>query len=130
MTWSWLRLGFALTAVLAVPGTVLAQVNQSRPPSPNQLAGLKSTIWQNLEIPVCWENPSPADAQERGWVRSTVHETWEQHSALHFVGWGRCEPSSRGIRIGVADINPHTKGLGNQLDRQRESMMLNFSFEV
>ena len=53
-------------------------------------------------------------------MRSTVQDTWEQHSAIRFMGWGRCSPSSRGIYIGIADVIPHTKGLGNQLDGQRE----------
>lgn len=106
-------------------------MNQSRPPAcPDQLVGLKSTIWTSLEIPVCWEAMSPNEAQERTWVRSAIRDTWEQHSALRFVGWDACTPSIRGIRIGVADINPHVKGLGNQLDGQRDGMVLNFAFNA
>jgi hypothetical protein len=34
----------------------------------------------------------------------------------------------QGIRIGIADTTPHTKGLGNQLDGSKEGMVLNFNF--
>jgi hypothetical protein len=130
MLYPRLRLLCTLTVLLVWVGTVGAQQHDARVVCPAQLVGLKSTIWPSLDIPVCWEALSPDQAQERTWVRSAVQATWEQHSALRFVGWEACAPSSRGIRIGVADINPHTKGLGNQLDGQPNGMVLNFTFEA
>ena len=129
---SLLKKTLVLSFAFTVPVLAVAGSEQTRPPIAdcgNQLAGLKSTIWQNLEIPVCWETLATEDGQKREWVRDAVKETWEKNSAIRFVGWGQCEANSMGIRIGVADTNPHTKGLGNQLNGQREGMMLDFSFE-
>ncbi len=130
MTPSWLQRVVALTVLVVLPVAGRAQTNESRMACPEQLVGLRSTIWTTVDIPVCWEASAPADGQERAWVRSAVHATWEKHSALRFTGWEGCLASSRGIRMGSADINPHTKGMGNQLDGHPEGMMHNFTFEA
>ncbi len=117
---------FAFMVIFSVTLNATADEQTKCPPA---LTGLKSSIWQSLEIPVCWENPSPADETQRGWVRQAVQNTWERHSALRFSGWGACGPSTRGIRISVEDTGPHAKGLGNQLDGKPQGMVLNFSFE-
>lgn len=126
-------IGKSFVALIAGLGVVLAAQadNRTRPPAScgNQLVGLKSTIWENLDIPVCWENPVAGDEVKRGWVRRAVKDTWEKHSAIQFTGWAACSSSSEGIRIATADINPHTKGLGNRLNGVRQGMVLDFSFE-
>lgn len=95
---------------------------------PSLLTGLKSSIWRNLEIPVCWESSAAAFPKQREWVRDSITQTWQNHSALRFTGWGTCDSSTQtqGIRIGVGDINPYTKGLGSQLQGASNGMMLNF----
>lgn len=89
-------------------------------------------LWpQDTPIPVCWENPTAADGQARGWVRDAVARTWEKASNLEFTGWGACTPTSRGIRILIADSPraPHTDGLGKDLDGLPAGMTLNFTFQ-
>lgn len=96
---------------------------------------LQPAIWlrpsgaPHTTIPVCWESPAPP-APEKGWVRESVAATWEQHSKLRFVGWVPCAPQSVGIRIAVRDVGPHTKGLGTQIDKKPEGMVLNFTFQT
>ena len=126
----------ALTACSAhntapgAPAAPSAKVDKTRPPAcGNQLFGLKSSVWENLEVPVCWENPTANDEQSRDWVRAAVADTWERHSALRFSGWGQCQDGVPGIHIRIADTGPHTKGLGNQLDGKPNGMVLNFTFE-
>lgn len=97
---------------------------------PDAIAGLKSSIWKNLEIPVCWEDSANNFSKQRAWVQDSITQTWQKYSSLRFNGWNSCNLSSNGIRIGVGDINPHTKGIGNQLDGDREGMILNFSFTL
>ncbi|WP_019587530.1 M12 family metallopeptidase [Deinococcus apachensis] len=87
----------------------------------------RESVWASPQIPVCWENPGTF-AQERGWVRQAVRRTWETASAVRFVGWGLCARNTRGIRIQIIDNNPHTQGLGNNLDGVRNGMQLNFTF--
>ena len=97
-----------------------------------------TTKWDQLEIPVCWENPTAQDAQGRHWVEQAVQETWELHSLVDFVGWNECLPNSRGIRIVIedpvqnlskkTDNGPHVKKLGKDLDGLRNGMSLNFTF--
>ena len=88
----------------------------------------KNAIWTNPRIPVCWENPSPADERLRGVVKEAVAATWEKHSALVFTGWDACRMDSLGIRILIADGHPHVKALGRYVDGRPEGMLLNFTF--
>ena len=88
-----------------------------------------STVWDDLEIFVCWENFSENTANERLWVQEIVQRTWEQKSALTFAYWGECDPKSIGIRISIQDTGPYTKGLGIELNGVQEGMILNFSFK-
>ncbi|WP_298912907.1 M12 family metallopeptidase [uncultured Nostoc sp.] len=90
------------------------------------LSVVGGTLWSSPNIPVCWENPG--DATEKGWVRDAVSTTWETASAVRFTGWGQCQSGNRGIRIQVGDEQPHTQGLGNQLDGKSNGMVLNFTF--
>lgn len=80
------------------------------------------------DIPVCWENPDPATAVERGWVRSAVEGSWQQVSAVRFGGWEACTATSPGVRIRVKDSGPYTLGLGTAIDGVEDGMVLNFTF--
>ena len=122
----------AISAVLALALSLFSFIALAYDASlrcPDQLVGLKSTIWKSLEIPVCWESMDPKFDRERQWVREAISTTWEKNSAIRFMGWGLCPRSSQGIRIAVGDINPHTKGLGNQLNGASQGMVLNFTFQ-
>jgi hypothetical protein len=79
-------------------------------------------------IYVCWENPQGSFGQEEALVRQAVSETWQAYSKLEFEGWQRCVPGNYGIHIKVDDSGPHTQGLGRQLDRMTDGMVLNFTF--
>ncbi|WP_438006930.1 RICIN domain-containing protein [Sorangium sp. So ce321] len=84
-------------------------------------------IWQNHNIPVCWENPGN-DATQRGWVREQITNTWDAVSSVNFTGWGTCASSSSGIRIRIEDSGPHVKFLGSALAGVSAGMVLNFTF--
>lgn len=89
---------------------------------------LRKSKWPKNEIPVCWENGSPADSKWREIVQDAVATTWEKHSQLRFTGWGACQENSLGIRIRISDEGPHVKNLGRFLDGQKNGMVLNFQF--
>ena len=89
---------------------------------------LRESIWTTNNIPVCWERASAGTQTERQWVAEAIATTWQQYSALSFLGWSQCQSDSNGIRIAVADGNPHTKGLGSHLSGVENGMELNFSF--
>ena len=110
------------------PSSVPSNAAKS-PDHTDKLIALSASVWEDSEIPVCWENPLDSDQQERRWVQDAITKTWQTHSGLSFTGWQACSASSKGIRIGVDDINPHTKGLGNQIDGMRDGMVLDFTFE-
>ena len=84
--------------------------------------------WPSPTIPVCWDNPSPTNDTERGWVRDAVGKSWQTHSRLRFIGWGACAQNAVGVRIAIADQGPHTKGLGKEIDGTPGGMVLNFTF--
>lgn len=90
---------------------------------------LRSSVWQNREISVCWEKETRGRfGAEKEWVRIKIASTWESESAVRFQGWGLCRVGSRGVRIGISDTNPHVKFLGSKIDGLREGMVLNFTF--
>jgi Matrixin len=91
---------------------------------PLSVAG--KNLWSSPNIPVCWENPG--STTEKGWVNKAISSTWEKVSAVKFTGWEQCNSNSNGIRIQIADVGPHTKGLGNKLDGKSNGMVLNFTF--
>lgn len=92
------------------------------------LSVLESGLWPNNTCSVCWENPTSANATERGWVQDAVNSTWERESAFRFTGWGACNAQSRGIRIQIANEWPRVKKLGTQLDGLANGMVLNFNW--
>jgi hypothetical protein len=93
------------------------------------LSVVKNFVWDLPTCEVCWENPTPNDMTQRQWVRAAIARTWERESAFRFTGWGTCNRNSRGIRIQIADVGPHTKGLGKVLNRKPNGMVLNFTFK-
>lgn len=69
------------------------------------LFAASSHLWLTSAINVCWIDPRPEHATERGWVQSDADQTWGAQSALHFVGWGTCgAPLVHQIRIRQADV--------------------------
>ncbi len=87
-----------------------------------------NTLWASPRISVCWENATAANATERAWVQSATENTWENVSAVDFIGWQPCTASSGGIRVRIADEWPHVKALGDWLDGYPDGMVLNFTF--
>jgi hypothetical protein len=81
-----------------------------------------STIWASSRIPLCWEHEG--QDMEKTWIRSAISQTWEAESALSFTGWGRCQPTSAGLRVRLAFLGG-TYALGNQLDGLPEGVILN-----
>ena len=80
-------------------------------------------IWRNRDIAVCWENPSRDNLRDRKWVESAIKATWQRYSSLEFTGWEACTANSKGIRIGIVDEGPHTRGLGTLLDGRKYGMV-------
>lgn len=96
----------------------------------NNAYALEGVRWQSNTIPVSWENPSSANEQERKWVEEAITNTWQKYSAVVFTGWNTSKPDSKGIRIKIEDstTEPHTEGLGKQIDGVKNGMTLNFTF--
>lgn len=93
----------------------------------------KAAVWkwaagQPKVIYVCWENPSQNYQHEMDLVKSAVLSTWEKESMLEFRGWSKCSSKTFGIHILIADDGAHTKGLGNELDKKKDGMVLNFTY--
>lgn len=96
---------------------------------------LRSAVWTDRygkpeeSLSVCWENVSGETGADAKLVETAVQETWARYSKLRFVGWDSCGSEDANIRILISNENPHTKGLGNQLDRVKNGMELNFEFQ-
>lgn len=85
--------------------------------------------WQIDNIRVCWEDTSPAFGSHRLLVRQSVEQSWQANSGLTFSGWEKCPNGSfAGIRITVADVNPHVTRLGSKISGKVGGMVLNFTF--
>jgi hypothetical protein len=87
-----------------------------------------TALWTTRQISVCWENFDEVSAQDRQLVERAVQQTWSAESCLSFTGWGACRPTTKGIRIQVADTGPHVKKLGRRLDSLADGMVLNFTY--
>lgn len=113
-------------SILFVYGLILSTFIQAES---NNSFPLDTVIWQNLDIPVCWEDINE-DANLRGQVQNAIQDTWETNSQLDFTGWGQCPTGFfNGIRIGIEDSGAHTKGLGNDLIDVQDGMVLNFAMQ-
>lgn len=135
-------------AVFALAGGVLAACGGGEDPATGRAAtptaavaeghrdaqgyALSTVIWQQLEIPVCWTNPSASDATEREWVRLAVQRTWERSSQVRFTGWNACPANNPhdAVRIRIADTTaaPATYSLGNRIPALDTGVILNFTF--
>lgn len=106
----------------------------------------QDTLWPRsaIPIPVCWENPSDWNVDERALVRNVVEDTWVKHANIQFRDWDRCPADSSGIRIFISDGDtgssvqdffthdakaPHTKELGRDLAGVNAGMVLNFTYK-
>ena len=131
---SWKRVGALIISAVCIAACSTTEDSQSAGDDTDTLDealyAASGTLWQTRAIPVCWENPTAADATQRGWVQQQVTATWDAVSSIDFTGWGACAGGSSGIRINIQDSGPHTKGLGNQLDGVAAGMVLNFTFKT
>lgn len=92
-------------------------------------ANLRTTSkWPSSNIRVSWVNPTTDNARQRAWVEDAVKNTWEKESGLRFQ-WCENSQNTYGIRIRIADEWPHTKGLGKDLSKSPDGMVLNFDFK-
>jgi len=89
---------------------------------------LSTVIWDNPNIPVCWEDLDDSTANQRQWIINSVARTWEAVSAVNFTGWAQCGSGSAGIRIQISDSGPHVKALGDALNGRVNGMVLNFTY--
>ncbi|WPB77471.1 hypothetical protein KYC5002_51895 [Archangium violaceum] len=131
----------ALLASLTLGGLLLSPLGCGDNPDPGD-AGSEEELgassqsayaiatrkWPTLTLPVCWE--TSGHATEKGWVKAAVENTWSAASGISFSGWGSCTSSSTGIRIQVADVNPHAKGIGTDINGLLNGMVLNFTFNA
>lgn len=90
---------------------------------------LSTSLWQTKIIPVCWQNPQVISEADRNLIQTSVNQSWPVHSPLQFTGWGACNPTDRGIKVFIADVNPHAKGLGRFIDGVDRGVVLNTSFQ-
>ncbi len=119
----------AISAFIILINIGVAQSNDGFGTISSPLTTVSSTVWDTNVISVCWENPANNNAEERIWVEEAIADTWEEVSAVRFIDWEACAPSSQGIRIRIADVNPSVSEIGSRLDGIADGMKLNFTFE-
>jgi hypothetical protein len=96
------------------------------------LNAASSTIWTIVQIPVCWENPMPANDGVRTNIRNAIAATWEANSEIRFIGWRQCVPNSKGIRIQLGSTPgdnqvSFVRQLGSAIDGVKNGMFLNLN---
>lgn len=74
----------------------------------DELFVLKTGLWPDARIPVCWDSQSMASKYDadRWWIQDAVHATWEAVSSVRFRGWAECtetEAAGSGIRVVIYD---------------------------
>ncbi|WP_143749279.1 M12 family metallopeptidase [Caballeronia arvi] len=96
---------------------------------------LSTVIWPQIPIPVCWmlnDDEFGRTSQERGWVRSSVEETWVANSGVEFSGWEKCGDSSASNSIRIALKDDASDGpwsyFGVWAGKYMPGMQLNFTF--
>jgi hypothetical protein len=132
------RLIFVIFFVLVCSiGVSLAQIPTPTPPGIDRQSFFDATakwdsVWQGgasiTRVPVCWENPDPQFSNEMNLVKQAAQDSWQAASSLQFTGWVKCAMENAGIRILIDDSGPHVKELGDRLDRMKNGMVLNFTF--
>src|SRR4051794_22996391 len=109
-------------AVTPADSTDIAPVESQQ----HNLYAVDSDEMWGAVISVCWENTG--NDTEKGWVRDAIERSWQLEANVWFQGWNQCSESSPGLHIRTADEWPHTSGVGNDLDRETDGMVLNFWF--
>lgn len=89
----------------------------------------EGTAWKNPLIFVCWEDSAAPYPVERSIVENAVADSWGSEKIVVFSGWQPCALVNYGIRVGVADVRPVAKGLGNELNKVPNGIVLNFTFQ-
>ncbi len=89
---------------------------------------LKSSIWRNDTISVCWDNPEAGSLANRELVRKAITETWEANSALKFVDWCPASEKNGDIHIYIKDTQPYAKNIGKSIRYKKGGIVLNFTF--
>ena len=81
--------------------------------------------WRIATIPVCWENATEANKDDRARVQQAVEDTWHRESCLIFSSWDSCESDTKGIKIKINDSTPQsTVGQTDNLAQ----ILVNFTF--
>jgi hypothetical protein len=91
--------------------------------------------WTIRNIQVCWEPYKPRrvfgkqydqHSNLKEWSQRAVESSWgAQANKISFHGWKTCKEEEVGIRIAIAsDEDPHTTGMGTQLNGRRKGMTL------
>jgi hypothetical protein len=90
------------------------------------------TIWKQLSIPVCWENPTASTAQRLGWVQDQITNTWQKFSKVKFTGWGTCpSAATTGLRLQIVDTTSNTGTLlGRGLAGVKNGVKLNLNMRA
>lgn len=83
-------------------------------------------LWRSLNIPVCWEDATVGNAQDRAGVRDAIEHAYHGKTRFRFTGWGFCDPGSRGLRIGRTNEISRAEGLGSYLDGVPSGVKMNF----
>lgn len=94
------RLSFiALAPLVALAGGCEPPPEQEIEVREGELFVQTKLLWESPTIQVCWEQDGYA--QERAWVQNALRRTWEAHSNVRFVGWGRCYGGRNGANRDV-----------------------------
>ena len=93
-------------------------------PPVHALTLTEGSVWPDMPIPVCFEDPRREHRQDRQQIRKSVEQTWARESAVSFEGWGACRQDSEGIRIRLSDRHPITRARGRALDGLENGMEL------
>ncbi len=110
MSWCKLPLMIAVMATVQSCGSVAPE---------SQVQGYTvpmSKVWPGGVVPVCWENPTPENADWRGDIVATIEKAYAPISTIHFEGWDACKPSEPGLHIQIYDGDRSQNG-GNIFSR-------------
>src|SRR6185369_15147986 len=82
--------GLALLLALAGCGSPLEEDPETTTTVANALYGNASTLWPGhpAMIPVCWENPTASNQQQRAWIEAAIRGQWGRYGRIAFTGWG------------------------------------------
>jgi hypothetical protein len=90
---------------------------------------IRNTKWPNPRITVCWEPTAIGFSKERQWVQDALNRSWEDASAVVFVGFVACPAGAfNGIRVGATKFEAKAFGTGTQIAGISNGIRLNFEF--